>query len=87
MSKEKEEFNKFLIFFSTNYDAPFRVKKWVLEAAFLSSILYGCVSWLKVSLKPVTALYTKAVRALLGVLGTTPTSLCLVEGLKPLRAW
>ena len=75
-----------LIFFATNYDAPFRVKKRVLEAAFLSTILYGCESWLKVSLKPVTAMYMKAVRALLGVRGTTPSNLCLIEsGLKPLE--
>ena len=79
--------NKLLISFATNYDAPFRVKKRVLEAAFLSTILYGCESWLKVSLKPVTAMYMKAVRAPLGVRATTPTNLCIVEGgLKPLES-
>ena len=87
LSKKNKELNKLLIFFATNYDAPFRVKKRVLEAAFLSTILYGCESWLKVSLKPVTAMYMKAVRALLGVRATTPTNLCLVEGgLKPLES-
>ena len=87
LKNKNKELNKLLIFFATNYDAPFRVKKRVLEAAFLSTILYGCESWLKVSLKPVTAMYMKAVRALLGVRATTPTNLCLVEGgLKPLES-
>ena len=84
---KSKELNKLLIFFATNYDAPFYVKKRVLEAAFMSTILYGCESWLKVSLKPVTAMYLKAVRALLGVRQTTPSNLCLIEaGLKPLES-
>ena len=84
---KNKELNKLLIFFSTNYDAPFMVKKRVLEAAFMSSILYGCEAWLNVSLKPVEAMYMKAVKALLGVRITTPNHLCLVEaGLKPLKA-
>ena len=87
LSQKNKELNKLLIFFAINYDAPFRVKKRVLEAAFLSSILYGCESWLKVSLKPVSAMYMKAVRALLGVRATIPTNLCLIEGgLKPLES-
>ena len=87
LSKKNKELNKLLIFFATNYDAPFRVKKRVLEAAFLSTILYGCESWLKVSLKSVTAMYMKAVRALLGVRGTIPANLCLIEsGLKPVES-
>ena len=82
---KNRELNKLLIFFAVNYDAPFHVKKRVLEAAFLSTILYGCESWLKVPLKPVEVMYMKAVKALLGVRITTPTDLCLLEGgLKPL---
>ena len=53
LSNKSKELNKLLIFFATNYDAPFQVKKRVLEAAFMSTILYGCESWLKVPLKPV----------------------------------
>lgn len=87
VANKTKELNKLLIFFTTNYDAPFRVKKKVLEAAFLSSILYGCESWLSVSLKPVQSMYMKAVRALLGVRGTVPMDLCLVEtGLKSLES-
>ena len=54
---KNKELNK-LLFFTTNYDAPFLVKKWVLEATFMSSILYGCKNWLNVSLKPVETMYT-----------------------------
>ena len=79
LANKTKELNKLLIFFAANYDAQFRVKKKVLEAAFLSSILYGCESWLKVSLKPVETMYMKAVRALLGIRGTVPMDLCLVE--------
>ena len=37
---------KFLSFLSKNPDAPFSVKKTVFEAAILSTLLYGCDSWL-----------------------------------------
>ena len=80
LDDKNREVNKLLIFLAVNYDAPFQVKKRVLEAAFLSSILYGCESWLGVPLKPAKAIYMKAVRALLGVRSTTPTDLCLLEG-------
>ena len=84
---KNKEVNKLLIFFATNYDAPFMVKKRVLEAAFMSSILYGCEAWLNTSLKQVEVMYMKAVKALLGVRITTPNKLCLIEGgLKPLTA-
>ena len=86
LRNKSKELNKLLIFFATNYDAPFQVKKRVLEAAFMSTILYGCESWLKVPLKPVNVMYLKAVRVLLGVRSTTPGNLCLIEaGLKPLE--
>ena len=75
-----------MIFFAANYDAPFLVKKRVLEAAFMSSILYGCENWLNMSLKPVEMVYLKAIKALLGVRITTSNSLCIVEsGFKPLN--
>ena len=80
LNDKNREVNKLFIFLAVNYDAPFQVKKRVLEAAFLSSILYGCESWLGVPLKPVKVIYMKAVRALLGVRSTTPTDLCLLEG-------
>ena len=86
LEAKKKELNKLLIFFAVNYDAPFVVKKRVLDAAFMSSVLYGCESWLKVSLKPVETMYHTAVKALLGVRITTPNHFCIIEsGLKPLR--
>ena len=85
LDAKNKELNKLLIFFATNYDAPFLVKKRVLEAVFMSCILYGCESWLNISLKPVETMYLKAVKALLGVRITTPNNLCLIEaGFKPL---
>ena len=67
VSAKNKDLNKLVIFFSANYDAPFQVKKRVLQAAFMSSILYGCESWLKVPLKSVQVVYMTAVKALLGV--------------------
>lgn len=87
LESKNKELNKLLIFFATNYDAPFAVKKKVLEAAFMSCILYGCEAWLNVPLKMVETMYMKAVKALLGVRITTPNDLCLIEaGLRPLSA-
>ena len=87
LEAKNKELNKLLIFFATNYDAPFTVKKKVLEAAFMSCILYGCEAWLNVPLKMVETMYMKAVKALLGVRITTPNDLCLIEaGLRPLTA-
>ena len=85
LEAKNKELNKLLIFFATNYDAPFAVKKKVLEACFTSCILYGCEAWLNVPLKIVETMYMKAVKALLGVRITTPNNLCLIEaGLRPL---
>ena len=75
VDSKKKQLNKLLIFFATNYDAPFTVKKRVLEACFMSCILYGCEAWLNVSLKPVESMYMQAVKALLGVRITTPNNL------------
>ena len=87
LESKAKDLNKLLIFFATNYDAPFTVKKKVMEAAFMSCILYGCEAWLHVSLKAVEVFYMKAVKALLGVRITTPNNLCLIEaGLRPLSA-
>ena len=85
LTENNKQLNKLLIFLSANYDAPFVVKKHVLEAAFMSSILYGCESWFKVPLKAVESMYMTAVRALLGVKTTTSSQLCLLEiGMPPL---
>ena len=62
LENKNKELNKLLIFLAVNYDAPFTVKKRVVDAAFMSSILYGCESWLNVSLKPVEKIYYSAIK-------------------------
>ena len=85
LENKNKELNKLIIFLAINYDAPFNVKKRVVEAAFMSSILYGCESWLNVSLKPAEKMYNAAIKALLGVRISATNQLCIIEGgFKPL---
>ena len=70
---------KLIMFYVKNQEMPFHVKLKVLNACFLSSVLYSCESWINVSLKPVEKLYYGAIKALLGVRSTTCNDLCLVE--------
>ena len=71
--------NKLVRFLDRNENAPFPVKKRVVDACFSSSLLYGCESWLGV--KPcnrINSLYMKAIKLLLGVRQQT-TKVCLFE--------
>ena len=78
---------KFVSFCQKNNDVPFNVKKKVFNAAVMSSILYGCESWLNGNIKPMEKLYNMCIKHLLGVRKNTTTNLCLVElGLPPLKA-
>ena len=53
----------------------------------MSSILYGCESWLDGNLKPVVKLYNWGVKQLLGVRMSTCNELCYLElGMPPLSA-
>ena len=71
---------KFEAFVKKNNDAPFTVKKKVFEAALMSTILYGCESWLGASsITAALPLYNGCIRQLLGVRKTTANDLCLVE--------
>ena len=76
---KKKHLLKLIMFFAKNQDMPFSVKLKILNASFLSTILYGCESWLNVSLKPVEKLYFGSIKALLGVRSTTCNNLCLLE--------
>ena len=76
---KKKHLLKLIMFFAKNQDMPFSVKLKILNACFLSTILYGCESWLNVSLKPVEKLYFGSIKALLGVRSTTCNNLCLLE--------
>ena len=78
---------KFVSFCHKNNDVPFYVKFKVFNAAVMSSILYGCESWLCGNIKPMEKLYYMCIKHLLGVRKNTTTSLCLVElGLPSLKA-
>ena len=87
VAEKKQHLNRLLVFLARNYDAPFFVKRKVFQAAFSSAILYGCESWLDVSLIPVERMYMSAVRRLLDVRNSTPTLTCLLEaGIPSLHA-
>ncbi len=70
---------KFVSFVKKNNDVPFVVKRRVFEAALMSSLLYGCESWLGADLKPITKLYNWAIKQLLGVRKSTPNDVCYAE--------
>ena len=87
VTEKKKHLNRLLIFLSRNHDAPFFVKRKVFDAAFSTAILYGCESWLNVSLEPVERMYMSAVRSLLDVRQSTPKLTCLLEaGIPSVRA-
>ncbi len=70
---------KYVSFIRKNNDVPFIVKRRVLEAALMSSILYGCESWVNADYKPVIKLYNWALKQLLGVRKTTSNKVCYAE--------
>ena len=77
---------KFVSFLKKNRDVPFQVKFKIFNAALMSSVLYGCESWLNGDVKPLEKLYNWAVKQLLGVRMTTCTDVGYVElGLPPLK--
>ena len=78
---------KFVSFIRKNIDIPFYVKRRIFDAALMSSILYGCESWINGSLRPVEKLYNWGIKQLLGVRMTTCNDLCYAElGVPPLKA-
>ena len=78
---------KFVSFCNKNNDVPFYIKKKIFHAAVMSSILYGCESWLNGDIKPMEKLYHMCVKHLLGVRKNTTSVLCLIElGIPPLKA-
>ena len=50
-----------------------------MDAALLSSILYGSEGWLTASLDNVNTQYLSCIKTLLGVRPSTPNDLCLIE--------
>ena len=63
------------------------IKRKVFDAAFSSSVLYSCESWFGADLKPVSKMYTQAIKHMLGVRYSACTDLCLYEaGFAPVEA-
>ncbi len=70
---------KYVSFVKKNADAPFSVKKRIFEAALMSTLLYGCESWLDANLKPMEILYNLCIKQLLGVRMSTCNDVCYVD--------
>lgn len=58
---------------------PFALKHLVAEACIATALIYGAETWLTGDFRPLELLYSKVVRALLGVQQTLPMDLCLTE--------
>ena len=71
--------NKFAIFCAVNTTMPFSYKMKVFQAAVMSSLFYSSESWLTSNVKSIERIYSKLVRALLGVRSNVPILLCLAE--------
>ncbi len=77
---------KYVSFVTKNNDVPFIVKKRVFDACLMSTLIYGCESWVCSDLKPVIKLYNWCLKQLLGVRRTTCNDVCYVEsGYPPLQ--
>ena len=78
---------KFISFVQKNNDVPFFVKIKVFKACVMSSLLYGCESWLSGDLRPISRAYMMCIKALLSVRNSTTNDLCLAElGLPEVKA-
>ena len=71
--------NKFAIFCHTNTSMPYHYKSLVMEAAVVSSVFYGCETWLMNNTKQATSMYNNMIRCLLGVRVNTSMKMCLIE--------
>ena len=72
--------NKLVRFLDKNKNAPYSVKKRVLDACVFSSLLYGCEAWLtEKSFTKINVMYMKAIKMMLGVRSSTTNDVCLLE--------
>lgn len=58
---------KYAAFIQRNLSCPIWVKKLVLRSAFISSILYGCETWLTANVKVISTMYTDCLKNCLSV--------------------
>jgi hypothetical protein len=88
VSARSKAMNKLIRFLDKNENAPYSVKKKVVDACFYTSLLYGCEAWLEEKVSPeLEKLYIKAIKCLLGVRSQTTTDVVLLEsGYPSLRA-
>lgn len=70
---------KYISFVHKNQDAPFKVKKQVLQAAVNSVLLYACESWLTDNVKCIEAAVLKCLKVCLGVRSQTSSDLVYIE--------
>ena len=70
---------KYVSFVKKNNDIPFIVKKRVFDAALMSSLLYGCESWVGADIRPIMKLYNWSLKQLLGVRKATANLICYAE--------
>jgi hypothetical protein len=75
----EKHLNKFITFIHRNPDLPFTVKRQIMDACFVSSIIYAGEGWFGGQLKPLETLYIRAIKCLLNVRITTCTDMCLLE--------
>ena len=68
VTSKENDINKLMIFLERNKNAPYAVKKMVVDACFNASLLYGCEGWLGTKPTPVLkTMYMRAIKMLLGV--------------------
>ena len=70
---------KYVSFLRKNNDVPYIVKKRVFDAALMTSVLYGCESWVGGDVRPVVKLYNWGLKQMLGVRRSTPNQVCYAE--------
>ena len=71
--------NKFSIFCNVNTEMPYFYKSLVMDAAVISSVFYGCETWLSCNPEYAINTYNKVLKILLGVRQNTSTDMCLIE--------
>ena len=65
---------------------PFCLKKQIFDSCLVSSLLYGCETWLTNDLREIEKIYVRMIKTLLGVRESTPTVNCMIElGLENLK--
>ena len=62
-----------------NTSIPFYINNQVFDSCIISSLLYGCETWLTNNLRVIEHVYTRMAKILLGVRYAASTANCLIE--------